>query len=94
MPDLGPGKVLFQTVSFVSIMVLALLLMAMWGDISSEAYYRGVAVVGILVGLETVSLPILIKLGKGQKKEVLVLEKVEGEIFVDPSGVKYQIREL
>jgi len=78
-------------------MLLALLLMAaMWGEISTEIYFRFVAAVAIVVGLETVSLPILMKLGKEavQKREQLVLEKLEDGTFRDSEGTKYQVKEL
>jgi hypothetical protein len=69
---------------------------AMWGDIGEEVYYRFMAAVAIIVGLETVSLPILIKLSKGtgKSREQLVLEKLEDGTYIDSTGKKYRLTEL
>jgi hypothetical protein len=94
LPNLGNGKKGFQTVSFISIFVLALMvIIAVWGDIGEEVYYRFMAAIAIIVGLETVSLPILIKLSKGspQIRERLVLEQLEDDIYIDSTGKKYQL---
>jgi hypothetical protein len=97
LPELGKGRQWFQPVSFVSIVVLALLvIVAMWGDIGEEVYYRFMAVAAIVVGLETVSLPILIRLrkGDGQQKRQLLLEQLEDGLYIDSTGKQYRVTEL
>jgi hypothetical protein len=97
LPELGDRQKWFQPVSFLSIVLLALLvIVAMWGDIGEEVYYRFMAAVAIVVGLETVSLPILIKLrkGAGQVRPQLVLEKQDDGTYMDVAGNKYRLSEL
>ncbi len=97
LPNLGNGKKWVQTLSFLSIALLALMVIAaMWGDIGAEVYYRFMAAVGIVVGLETVSLPILMKLSKGapQIRERLMLEQLEDDIYIDSAGKRFQLRAL
>ncbi|VGO17476.1 hypothetical protein PDESU_06072 [Pontiella desulfatans] len=96
IPELGERKKWFQQVSFASVVVLALLVVvAMWGDIGEEVYYRFMAAVAIVVGLETVSLPILMKLNKaGGPRRQLMLKELEDGIYIDPAGRKYHVKEL
>ena len=97
LPNLGNGKKWFQTLSFLSIALLAVqVIAAMWGDIGAEVYYRVMAAVGIVVGLETVCLPILMKLSKGSEKirERLMLEQLEDDIYIDSAGKRFQLKAL
>ncbi len=97
LPELDDKQKWVQPASAVSIGVLALqIIAAVWGEIDYEGYYRILAVVAIIVGLETLAIPILMKLRKGniQKKEKLVLEKIENDIYSDSAGNKYQLRKM
>lgn len=96
-PDFGNKQKWIKPVSVVSVGVLALqIIVAMWGEIDSEIYYRFMAAVAILVGLETAALPVLMKLGKenGQKRPQLLLEQLEDGLYVDSSGRRYRLKEL
>ncbi len=63
LPSLQQNHRWIQTVSTASIAVLSLLiLIAIWAKIDSEDYHRLLAVVAILVGLETLVIPLLAKL--------------------------------
>ena len=97
LPKLDNNQKWVQRVSTVSIAILAFqIILAVCGEVGSEGYYRVLAVVAIIVGLETLTIPMLMKLRKGdsQKKQMLVLEKVDGNIYVDPEGKKYQLSEI
>ncbi|MEJ2246859.1 MAG: hypothetical protein P8Y80_12395 [Acidobacteriota bacterium] len=95
LPNLGKRYRWVQNISFLSIVVLALqIIVAMWGEIPDEAYYRFLTVVAIMVGLETLSIPILFRMGKGQKRELLILEKLEDGTYRDTGGKRYQVNSL
>jgi len=97
LPELGDSRKWIQNASSVSIGTLALLIVvAVWGEIEAEAYYRILSAVAIIVGLETLVVPILMKLARqdGQKGERLVLEKVEGNVYRGPSGKNYRVDEI
>ena len=48
------------------------------------------------MGLETLAIPMLMKLRKGtvQEKQILALEKVEGHMYRDSTGKQYQVTEI
>ena len=97
LPELDDAQRRVQSASIVSIGVLALLIVvAVWGEIDFEWYYRILAVVAIVVGLETLAVPILLKLRTrpGAESETLVLERVRGDIYRDAAGRTYQLREI
>ena len=96
LPELDDKQKWVQRVSSVTIGILALqIAVALWGEIDNEVYYRLLAVVGIILGLETLAIPMLMKLrkGNGQERQKLVLEKVGGDIYRDSDGKKYQVKE-
>jgi VIT1/CCC1 family predicted Fe2+/Mn2+ transporter len=63
LPQLDNKQKWVQLASSISIGILALLIVvAVWGEIDAEDYYRLLAVVAIIVGLETLVVPILMKL--------------------------------
>ena len=63
LPTLQKNHRWIQTTSTGSIAVLVLqILIAIWAEVENEAYFRILAVVAILVGLETLVIPILRKL--------------------------------
>lgn len=81
---------------FLGFLGLTAVIAAMWIEVEAEVYYRFMAAVGIVVGLETVSLPILIKLSKGapHTRERLLLEQLEDDIYIDSSGKRFQLKAL
>jgi hypothetical protein len=99
LPNLDDRQKWIQLVSSISISILALLIIAgiwiqnqKWEDL----YFRVLAVVAILVGLQTLVIPILMKLRKsqGSAREILVLEKIEGDFYTDNDGKKYRLMEI
>jgi len=97
LPKLDDRQKWVQLASSVSIGILALqIAVAVWGEIDIEVYYRFLAVVAIIVGLETLAIPMLAKLrkGNGQERQKLVLKKLEGDIYRDSAGKQYQLKEF
>ena len=97
LPQLDDRQKWFQLFSAVSIFILACLIVnAVWLEVDDEVYYRILAVAAIVVALETLVTPILMRLRKGnaQQKEKLVLEKIEDGIYMDSTGKKYELREV
>jgi hypothetical protein len=97
LPELDDRHKWVQPVSSVSIGILALqIIVAVWGDIENSWYLRFIAVVAIIVGLETVVIPILMKLRKigGRANGKIVLEKIEGDVYRDTTGKKYRLTEI
>jgi hypothetical protein len=97
LPELDDRQKWVQTVSSCSIGILAVqIVVAVWGEIENEDYYRLLAVVAIIVGLETLVIPILMKLrkGNGKKRELLILEHLEGETYRDSTGKIYNVQEI
>lgn len=96
LPVLNDKQKWVQFASFISIGILAALIIAAiwiqkkeWEDL----YYRVLAITAILTGLETLVIPILMKLPKGQvsHKDMLILEKIEGDLYKDAAGKKYHL---
>ena len=97
LPELDHAQKWVQAVSSCSIGVLAIqIIVAVWGEINNEDYYRLLAVVAILVGLETLVVPILMKLRKGSSgiRRALMLEHIEGEMYRDSAGKVYNVKEM
>jgi hypothetical protein len=97
LPELDQRQKWVQPVSSVSIGILALqIVVAVWGEIDAEGYYRLLAVVAIIVGLETLVIPILMKLRRknGRKSEKVVLERIEGDVYRDSAGKRYRLTEI
>ena len=80
----------------IALLVILLIAVTVWGEINNEAYYRALAVVAIIVGLETLAIPMLMKLRKGDapKKQTLILEQVAGDMYKDTTGRQYQLKEI
>ena len=81
----------------ISVGVLALqIIIGLWAELHSEGYTRALAVVAILIGLQTLAIPILSKMRRdnGGQPEQLVLERVSGNIFRDATGKKYRLQEI
>lgn len=97
LPVLGNRYKWVQPISAVTIGILALQgIAAIWGEIRDERYYRILAVVAIIVALEILVIPILIKIRKtaSQRKEKLILEKMENDIYMDSAGKQYQLKQI
>lgn len=96
LPDLDRRHGWVQRAAAVTIALTALLLAtALWAEIDSEPYFRFVAVVAILLGLETVVIPILKKMGSGDGDEpaatrLVLVERADG-LFEDPDGTAYRV---
>ena len=73
-----------------------LVVFAVWLEIdATSSYYRLLAVVAIVVGLVTLAIPILVKLG-GRTESAnleLKLEQIEGDTYRDSKGNIYRVTE-
>lgn len=97
LPDLDRSHKWLQPVSSASIGVLALqIIIAVWCEIDEEGYYRLLGVVAIIVTLETLVVPILMRLKKkaAQIAERLVLERLDGDLYRDAAGNRYRVKAL
>lgn len=99
LPNLDNRQRWVQFVSFLCIGILAVLIVAaLWiqKEEWKDLYFRVLTVTSILVGLETLVIPILMKLQKGQDwhKEKLILEKIEGDLYKNSAGKKYHLTEI
>ncbi len=98
LPELDEGHKWVQTASSVFIGILALqIIVAVWGEIEDvDWYYRILAAVAIIVGLETLVIPILMKLrkGDGRRKDRMVLERVDVDVYRDAAGKRYRLTEI
>jgi hypothetical protein len=97
LPDLDENTKVIQPISSVSIGILVVqMVIAVWSEIHQDGYYRILAVVAIVVGLETLAIPILMKLRTGNREKVerVVLERVRGDIYKDSTGRKFQLLEI
>lgn len=95
LPDLAKDKEWVQRAAAVTIGVLAVQVIAgIWFEIDHQIYFRVMTVVAILVGLETLVIPILMKLADkdDEKKRKLILEKVDEQVYKDASGNRYEVR--
>jgi hypothetical protein len=97
LPELGDRYKWVQPASSVSIGILALLIVVfVWGEFDNDLYFRILAAVAIIVSLETIVIPILMKLRKtttpGRIK--LVLEKIDDDIYRDSEGNEYKLKPL
>jgi len=98
IPELDDRQRWIQLVSPVSISLLAgLIVVGIWGEIDNETYIRAITVVSIIVVLETLVIPILMRLRKGNEVDVgksLTLKNVGQDLYEDPGGRLYQVREV
>ena len=97
LADLDDKQKWVQPVSTVTIGILCLMIVAaILCDIEDDIYFRILAVAAIIAGLETLIIPILMKLHKGniRRGKQLVLEEIENNIYTDPAGKKYELREI
>ena len=111
LPNLASSHRWTQTVSTILIGFLGVqIVLAVWGEIHDDLYYRFMAVVSVLVVLMTLVIPICTKLGgkadEGPEAlvhvaeqcdplpEHLVLRKVSGAVFADQAGRTYRVTEI
>lgn len=97
LPKLDEDKEWVQSAAAVTITLLAIqIIMAVWFEIDDQVYYRIMTVIAIVVGLETLVIPILMRLGKGDESDIareekLILEKLDEEVYRDSSGNLYKV---
>jgi hypothetical protein len=95
LPELDDRHKWVQLVSSVSIGIIALqIIVGVWSKLFENTWYlRFIAVAAIIVGLETVVIPILMKLRKvgGQINDKIILERIDGDVYRDTSGKKYRL---
>ena len=97
LPDLDGRQKIVQSLTVVSIAILsALIMVAVWTEMENEGYYRIMALAAIAVALETLVIPILLKLKTGAEPEAstLVLERVAGQTYRDASGELFEVRRV
>jgi hypothetical protein len=97
LPDLGDRYKWVQPASSVTIGILALLIVAfVWHQFKNDLYFRVLAAVAIIVSLETIVIPILMKLRKTTTpdRRKLVLEKIDDDIYRDSEGNEYKLKLL
>ena len=86
-----------QFATTISIGLLAfLIIIAIWGEIDEEGFYRLLAAVSIVVALGSLVIPILLKMrkGSGRTRELLILERTEGDRYRDSAGKEYIVMEI
>lgn len=95
LPHLDARHAWVQRASTITIGVLVLqIIAAVWGEIENNFYFRVLTTVAILAGLETLIVPVLMKLrrGGGAVRRTLTLTHIEGETYRDSSGDVYHVR--
>lgn len=96
LPKLDSNQEWVQKASSVTIGTLCtLIIILIWGDFESEWYARILGVLGILTGLVTLAVPIMMRLRKetGSTARTLVLTQQEDGLFTDASGTRYRVTE-
>lgn len=111
LPDLAASHRWTQTASAILIGLLGLqIVVAVWGEIRGEGYYRLMAALSVLVVLATLVAPICSRLGAkadegspeqgpevarpGHLPERLVLHRHSGALFADQLGRRYQVTQI
>jgi hypothetical protein len=111
LPSLAASHRWIQPASAILIGLLALqIILAVWGRIKEEGYYRLMAALSVLVVLVTLVVPICSRLGAkadegrpeqgpdmakgGHVPEQLALHRLSGAIFADQLGRRYQVTEI
>lgn len=100
LPKLEKRYSWVQAGTALSITILALqIIFAMWLEIEAITYFRFMAAVGILVGLETLIIPILMKLNTDEVQEDdervrLELVKRDDGTYRDSSGNAYRVSKI
>jgi len=97
LPRLKQGLVWTQVMASVFIALLAISIIGgMWAEIDDEGFFRLIAVLSIVVVLFTLTIPILMKIGKApvSKFQRLVLTENPDGSYSDASGIKYQVKRM
>lgn len=97
LPELNKRYNWVQPVTVFTIGLLAIqIIVAVWTEIESLIYYQSLAVVAILVGLETLIIPILLKLGDKEKEQAqeLHLTHVDGNHYTTTDRDMYEVKAL
>jgi hypothetical protein len=99
LPDLENKHTWIQKAATASIAVLgSQIIVALWVEIDHEAYIRALAVVAIIVVLETLLVPLLMKLKTNNKSTGtnLILEPIGPEPgrYRDQTGLEYRVEKL
>ena len=99
LPDLENKHTWIQKAATISIAVLgSQIIVALWAEIDHEAYIRALAVVAIIVVLETLLVPLFMKLKTNRKLTgaTLILESIGPEPgrYRDATGLEYRIEKL
>ena len=99
LPDLENKHTWIQKAAAISIAVLgSQIIVAIWAEIDHEAYIRALAVVAIIVVLETLLVPLFMKLKTNKKSTgaTLILEPIAPESgrYRDATGLEYRVEKL
>ena len=99
LPDLENKHTWIQKAATISIAVLGgQIIVALWAEIDHEAYIRALAVVAIIVALETLLVPLFMKLKTNKKSTgaTLILEPIAPESgrYRDSTGLEYRVEKL
>lgn len=97
LPELDKRYKWIQPATATTIGLLAILIIVvMWFETESAIFFRSIAVVAILTGLETLVIPILLKLGGKEKEQAqeLHLTLVDGNQYRNAAGDKYEVKAL
>ncbi|GHB91495.1 hypothetical protein [Cerasicoccus arenae] len=111
LPDLGKKHDWIPAIAAASVAALAVfIIVAFWGEIDNEGYYRGLAVISIIVVLFTLIIPIMMKLAKPDvvsnpphltptekpsiTADALVLTPVDGNYYQDANGTRYRVEKV
>ena len=82
-------------VAFV-VLLASMILLAMWASISSDAYYRFMGVLAVIVVLLTLVVPICSRLSpdKATQSNTLILRHEQGDVFSDGRGQRYRVSKV
>ncbi|NBB76359.1 MAG: hypothetical protein GVY02_03180 [Bacteroidetes bacterium] len=101
LPNLRMSYQWIQKAMIVSVSLLALMgSVAIWLELESDLYFRVLIVVAIAVGLQTIVIPLLLKIqtegteSKEGKNERLILEKAEDGTYHDSKGDRYSVEKI
>lgn len=97
LPDLDKNYLWVQQTSALTISIIAVLIItALWSETENLYYYRTMAVVAILVGLQSVVIPILNKLSgkENSTSKELLLTHVDANLYKNSSGDIFEVKVL
>lgn len=64
--------------------------------IDVDSYFELLAVISIIVGLKTLIIPVLMRIGVSTSKALvpLVLTPINDSLYKDPNGISYEVKRL